>query len=899
MTLNKGKIEQKLWKIFEILRGTLNPDEILYIISRILIIKKLSNEYEKKETRFIILSEARWKSLVLSTNDKKSEILNVLDLIENKNPFFKDVLLTPSFKTYFKRIENNILEEILEVFNDSDFILNNDNLEYPLIIKDVFRELIDLVASKTAAKGGVYYTPNDLTRLMVHFLEPQEHMTICDPACGSGGFLIETFKYLDSNKKNASNSEYFGQEISLETYALAKINLFLNNIKNFTLKLGDTIRDPQLLDNDKKLLKYDLVFADPPWMMGNWGRKQLINEDIYERLKYGTPPSYSADWMWIQHIIATLNDNGCAAVLLNKGALFRYNEKSIREGIIKDDLIEAIIELPPNMFYKSSLSACILILNKNKADSLKKKIYFLKIESDKKKKEYKNTLSYENLKGILLSYKKKEVKNFISALVGYQEIEYNEFTLNPGLYINDISKIAEKRGLIYFKMEDIVVEINQLRTGDKEEFEPMLNCFYLPLKGIYPACNSPEDFTMKPQNYYQIILKQESAYSEYACGFFNTDLGHMTREQMSMGTTITRIFKRDLLKLKIYLPKIDIQKKVIEVMSKIQEFSVQLEEFKKEMWSYPASVTNIKKEILKYNRKESFEDWIDTLPFPIASILWRYHSDLEPVKKLEHLLNFFEATAVFFGTLMLSALNSDENLLIEHKGKVFTDQQGNFVKLDKSYFGQWVIIDKRLANIFRRILNEDFDKCKALFKINSREILNLIFNKNIYNILEKCTLYRNKWKGHTPIISHSLTKERLVSIQKELTSFRRIISDKFVEVILIIPESDLKTIDGILHHNVKILIGSRMIYKRDRIPVIQQLNINSIYLIQKNNLISLELIPFFQIFLIPKEEKIACYFYDTIEGDKVHWNSYHFKDPSEKSESNERLVAFIKNLEKE
>jgi len=518
--------------------------------------------------------------------------------------------------------------------------------------------------------GGNFYTPNDIIQLIIKILNPNEIMSVCDPVCGSGGLLIETFKYLQNQKKKKNDLKIFGQEINFETYSLVKLNLFINNIYDSRIEFGDTIKDPKLVDHEKQLLKFDIVLADPPWMLKNWGRELFINGDSFNRTKYGLPPSNSADWMWIQHIIATLEDNGRAGILLDKGILFRWNEKSIREGIIRDDLIEGVIELPLNMFYISSLPACILIINKDKAIALKNKIYFLKIESDEKKRGNKNTISTENLHNIVNFYMEKKVKNFVSALIDIKKIEDQNFNLNPILFINDLSEIAKKRGLKPLKLSDVVIEINQLSPLDIQEFQPKLNSFYLPLRGSAPACNSLDELRLNPDNYIQIVLKPEEISSEYVCGFFNNYLGHRTREQISIGSGTQRISKSNLLNSKIFIPNIQIQKEILDVVSKIQEFSVQLEEFEKKLWTFPASVNQIKKEVSKYKRGESFEDWIECLPFPLASILWRYHSDLEPIKKLEHLLNFFEATAVFFGTIMLSALDTNKDLLNEFKEKI-------------------------------------------------------------------------------------------------------------------------------------------------------------------------------------------------------------------------------------
>jgi len=194
-------------------------------------------------------------------------------------------------------------------------------------------------------------------------------------------------------------------------------------------------------------------------------------------------------------------------------------------------------------------------------------------------------------------------------------------------------------------------------------------------------------------------------------------------------------------------------------------------------------------------------------------------------------------------------------------------------------------------------MNEDFEKCRDLFKINSRELLNFIFDKRLYNILDMCNLYRNKWKGHTGITSDTIIHDRLVLGQKELTSLRKIIGDKFNGILIFLPESDLKIIEGILNQNVQILMGSRLISKRERIQTLKHLDTRLIYMLQKNSPNPLELKPFFQIMPSPKEEKIACYFYNSIEDDGVQWKSFHFKDPAELTEPNEQLKKFIAILE--
>ncbi len=880
--LSKKSIKDKIWKVYFQIKKHTNPSDVLCLISRILVVKKLSEQIENATNCF--------KLHPLET--LKTKFLEILHLIETVTPSLTSALLTHNLKTTLNSVEDH---DLFTAITDLDLNLAYKNLENPFALGDAFKDFINLIRSEDRYKGSFYITPGDIASLLINLLHPEDGMTLYDPALGTGGFLIEAFKYLRLQNKVSPQISLFGQEINSEIYALAKINLFLNHIDNCTVKLGDTLRNPKFV-NKKKLQTFDLVIADPPWSMPNWGRDHLLRNDNYNILQFGVPPDNCADWTWIQHTIASLNERGRGAIILSRGILYRESEKKIRTAVVQADLLEAVILLPSNMFYNTYLAAVILIVNKKKPDHLKGHIFFLTIESDEKKQNNKNSISIENLNQILSIYNKKKEHNFISALVNTKRVEEYGFNLNPLLYVNDISQIASKRGYKPFRMKDIVIEIKDLTKIDEGKFENKSNCIFFPKHTMLSVCNSRKKCTAKLSNYYRIKFNPNLVFSDFVAAFFNQDLGRMIWEQFYIGTEKPRISMHILMQTTVYLPTIDVQKDIMESIINIQEISIQLDEFNRDLWKYPMKAEKIKKQIAKYNREDSLNDWIESLPFPLATILRRYITDIEEKKKVAHLLNFFEASAVIFGTIMLSALYSDRELFNRKKKSIFSDQDGRLIPLDRSYFGVWVLCCKRLAKEFRRDFNDNFDQTRNLFHINSREFYSMLFNKKLYNIiLADCNIRRNEWKGHPPINSKSKTKVHLDYLIKQLNSFRAVIKFAFEEVSLIMPEDEYMIINELRHQKVKFFTGSNISSDRKLLPLTKDLIPDRLYLIQNNQRVALELIPFFQ-FHTSQEDPIACYFYDKIEGNLIHWHSYHFINLPEDDWENPRLMDFIAAL---
>ncbi len=298
-----------------------------------------------------------------------------------------------------------------------------------------YEYLLKQFADSAGKKGGEFYTPPHVKKLMVRIVKPQEGMTIYDPTVGSGGFLIESRQYVEEQGKNPQNLGLYGQELNGLTWSICKMNMILHDILDAHIENEDTLTNPQFQENGY-IKRFDRILANPPFSQ-NYSR---ANMQFPERFKYGFTPETGkkGDLMFLQHMIASLKDNGIMATVMPHGVLFRGGqEKIIREGIVRDDLVEAIIGLPPKLFYNVGIPACIIVINKNNPEYLKCKILFINADREYGEGINQNYLRPEVMEKIVSVFDKKLEISKYSRLVDIGEIEENDFNLNIRRYVDN------------------------------------------------------------------------------------------------------------------------------------------------------------------------------------------------------------------------------------------------------------------------------------------------------------------------------------------------------------------------------------------------------------------------------------------------------------------------------
>jgi len=446
------QLERYLWSAADILRGSIETLDYISYIFPVLFLKRMSDRFDEEcealidegldpedrdEHQFFVPKRARW-SRIMKTTENLGEVINkALSALGEENPGLEDVLAGVDFKD--ERLfgdshqRDTTLRRLVQHFSKID--LKNSNLSEPDTLGRAYEYLIEKFAEDAGKKGGELYTPRMVARLIVEILEPEEGMRICDPVCGSGGMLIQSTEHLARQGKNPHNLSIFGQEKNLTTWAICRMNMLLHEQFDAQIEKGDMIRDPKLLQ-DGELMLFDRVLAHPPFSLDQWGH-EAAETDAFGRFRFGIPPKTKGDLAFVQHMVATLNDHGKLGVVLPHGALFRgASEGRIRQGLIEEGLIEAVVGLPARLFYGTSIPASILVINRKKPDSRKGKVLFVEASREFREGRVRNALRNEDIEKIAGTIRAfQELKQY-ARIVDIEEIESNDFNLSVSCYID-------------------------------------------------------------------------------------------------------------------------------------------------------------------------------------------------------------------------------------------------------------------------------------------------------------------------------------------------------------------------------------------------------------------------------------------------------------------------------
>ncbi|MDN5061720.1 type I restriction-modification system subunit M [Aliarcobacter butzleri] len=488
----QSTINNVVWKACDTFRGTMDGSDYKDYVLTMLFVKYLSDFYKEKleqlqaeygdktdrieaklkREKFRLDESCTFDYLVKHKEAPNlGEIMNkVLERIEEDNRdklkgIFRSIDFNNKNKLGDTKERNTILKNLIEDFSDTRLDLRPSMLEGNDVIGDAYEYLISHFASDAGKKGGEFYTPSEVSTLLAKLVEPKEGEMIYDPTCGSGSLLIKASKEIGSK-----NFRLYGQEKNGQTQALCKMNMFLHEINDAVIEWGDTIRNPLHLQ-DNLLKTFDVVVANPPFSLDKWGADFAQNDPFMRFNHYEVPPKSKGDYAFVIHMIKSLNEHGRMGVVLPHGVLFRgASEGKIRQKLIEQNLLDAIVGLPANLFFGTGIPAAILVFKKNRVNN---DILFIDASREFDKAKNQNNLTDENIVKIIETYRNRSEIEKYSHVATLEEIQENDYNLNIPRYVdtfeeeNPVDIEATKANISKIESELVTIK-TQMSTYLKE-----------------------------------------------------------------------------------------------------------------------------------------------------------------------------------------------------------------------------------------------------------------------------------------------------------------------------------------------------------------------------------------------------------------------------------------------
>jgi type I restriction enzyme M protein len=475
--LNLSTLENHLWESANILRGPVDAADFKSYIFPLLFFKRISDVFDEEVAtaleesggdqdyaffpenhHFQIPEGCHWRDVRAKAANVGGAIQHAFGKIETANPHTLYGIFGDAGWSNKERLSDELLRDLIEHF--SCLPLSNSQIDSD-VLGQAYEYLIKKFADATNKKAGEFYTPRSIVRLLINILDPREGETIYDPACGTGGMLLEAVHHVHAAGGDVKTlrGRLYGQEKNLTTSAIARINLFLHGVEDFRVERGDTLRQPAFFEGDK-LAVFDCVIANPPFSLERWG-EEVWASDPFGRNFAGLPSSKNGDYAWVQHMIKSMHaGSGRMAVVLPHGALFRMGvEGKIRQRILEMDVIEAVIGLGPNLFYGTGLAACVLVLRARKTKERRKRVLFIDASRLFKRGRNQNTLEPEHADRIHELYRGYETVEGLACLTTLDKIERNDWNLNIPRYVEPVAE-AET-----VSVEDALVNLKESLEG--------------------------------------------------------------------------------------------------------------------------------------------------------------------------------------------------------------------------------------------------------------------------------------------------------------------------------------------------------------------------------------------------------------------------------------------------
>lgn len=711
------------------------------------------------------------------------------------------------------------------------------------------QELLFII-QRLGRRDGEYFVPTDVAEFVAKLLEPASPKTMLDPWAGVGLLTLPLNQYLRPRRCEALSPNAAACEVFKMLEGSAGINI--------------QCTDP-LLALAQSPDRYDAVVGNTPF--GMRGREPLVVQVGAEKRRvrddYGN--------LLILQSCLRLSENGLGVFIVPNSFFFASGGKGKARRVLEElgFRVTAAIVLPAGTFHPlTSLTTHIVVL-KRSSDA---KLFTAKYVPDSKhQRELLNNLAARS------EGKSPSLGRLVpeDTFRGFSAVEFAE----------GVQEQSRRMGLVPYPFGEVVLEFNvPPSSSDFGGFPEKPNAVYLPQMASTRATTSQEALPERLKSYFQIVLNPEVADAEFVAGLLNTQFGQLWRDSLRTGDTIPRIGKKLLEEAAFYLPPAgsrEVQRKVVDCHQVISGLKNELNEIEASLWTRPASIDKVQAALRMVNRADRFEDWIDTLPFPLASILWVCQTQAGGYREqYERKIHFFEALSEFLAVLYLSAFTSNPAVWPPLRDRLREVLAKHTLSLEMATFGTWKTVVEVLSAETRRLLNDEAEMCFELFRTRNRELIESVASKRLVSVIQDANALRNHWIGHAGAVRDTDARAVNDKLVQHIGTVRKALGICWENYELLLPgECKLKA--GVYHYNARKVMGSRTPFATVTVELVEAMEDGHLHLKCPDEQRALKLLPLVKVMPSPKTEENACYFYNRQQKDGIRFLSYHFESDSE------------------
>lgn len=701
--------------------------------------------------------------------------------------------------------------------------------------------------------GGAFTPPSHLCRFVAELLASREALSVLDPVAGEGWLPARV-----SALGRATNV------IAVTDNGLAP---WLSE------KLG---LDRLTIVRNEPSTTFDAIVSMPPVFGGHREHRQTPdgNRDIHDE----------PGLLRMLDVAELLAEGGLIAWIVPPRFAFNNSQRSVRRTLRHFGLhLSGLLQIPPGTFAPTTpMGFELALIERTQHDDLF--VAALPEASD----------AQDELIGRL-----RDRTEGPEPSQGRLVTEKAFFGLGALEAVERARRLSERRGLNAVPCSQVIAEINRPRRRgrDFQRFEDHPDAVYLPEMARIDATTDQDTLPERLQSYLQLVVRRDYVHPAYLAGLLNTPLGHAIREAASSGSTMPRITRDRLLETTLYLPPLRDQERAVEVIDSIRLMRVELDELEGQLWDRPRRVSDIAERVSRVNHEDRFQDWVESLPFPLASILRTYHAvDRGPKDKYERLLHFFEALAAFVATVHLSAFRADSTLWLSFRERAASlFEEHNFSWTHPS-FGMWRAVIDSAAPIARELLNggeEPKTRVMTLYETADPKPVEFLVARPLLTLLQKTNLYRNRWAGHGGAVSEAEATDRHREIAEDLNTFRSLCGAVFQQYQTIEPREPTILPGPVFRCPARLVTGSNPQFEHTSIKLLSPPVTGGLYLHNPGHTRALELLSLVQIRQAPQP---VCYFYNRLDSSGAHLVSYHFGEQSDVTDSTGGLAPLITDL---